>query len=308
MSLSADLAARLTAAGLDPAASSRLVRAALAEDLAGGVDVTSAATVPADQVASGGLRRAGRRCRRRAAGRRGGLRGASARIRGRRRRFVAVVGDGDRGRRAATCSRPSTGPHPRPAHRRAHRAEPALPPVRRRDPDPALGRRGRGHRRRRPRHPQDDARPARAGEVRGALRRRGQPPDVAVGRRAGQGQPRRRGRRRGRGVRRRARRCGPACRSRSRSTPSTSCDEVLDAGRRPGAARQHGRRHDARGRRRRRPAGPGWRRQRRAARSTTRRAVAATGVDYLRSARSPTRRPCSTSAWTCASLGPAGRP
>ena len=40
-------------------------------------------------------------------------------------------------------------------------------------------------------------------EVRGALRRRGQPPDVALGRRAGQGQPRRRGRRGRGGVRRR---------------------------------------------------------------------------------------------------------
>ena len=52
-----------------------------------------------------------------------------------------------------------------------------------------------------PRHPQDDAGPARAREVRGALRRRGQPPDVAVGRRAGQGQPRRCRRRRCRRVR-----------------------------------------------------------------------------------------------------------
>ena len=57
-----------------------------------------------------------------------------------------------------------------------------------------LGGRGGRHRAPDPRHPQDHAGAARAGEVRGALRRRGQPPDVAVGRRADQGQPRRGGR------------------------------------------------------------------------------------------------------------------
>jgi nicotinate-nucleotide pyrophosphorylase (carboxylating) len=41
-----EIAKRLRAAGLDPAAVSALVAAALAEDLAGGVDVTTAATVP----------------------------------------------------------------------------------------------------------------------------------------------------------------------------------------------------------------------------------------------------------------------
>ncbi len=49
MTLSPDLTARLAAAELDPAAVEALVRAALAEDLAGGIDVTSAATVPAGQ-------------------------------------------------------------------------------------------------------------------------------------------------------------------------------------------------------------------------------------------------------------------
>ncbi len=49
MTLDPDLTGRLVAAGLDPAAVEALVRAALAEDLAGGVDVTSEATVPADQ-------------------------------------------------------------------------------------------------------------------------------------------------------------------------------------------------------------------------------------------------------------------
>jgi nicotinate-nucleotide pyrophosphorylase (carboxylating) len=47
VSLSADLAGRLRAAGLDPDAVERLARATLDEDLAGGVDVTSVATVPA---------------------------------------------------------------------------------------------------------------------------------------------------------------------------------------------------------------------------------------------------------------------
>jgi len=51
MTLSADLSARLTAAGLDPGAVAALVNRALDEDLDGGVDVTSAATVAA-QVSS----------------------------------------------------------------------------------------------------------------------------------------------------------------------------------------------------------------------------------------------------------------
>lgn len=49
MSLSPPVVAALDAAGLDPSYVEDLVRAAVAEDLAGGVDVTSAATVPADQ-------------------------------------------------------------------------------------------------------------------------------------------------------------------------------------------------------------------------------------------------------------------
>lgn len=48
MTLTPDLASRLAAAGLDPAAVEALARATVAEDLAGGVDVTSVATVPAD--------------------------------------------------------------------------------------------------------------------------------------------------------------------------------------------------------------------------------------------------------------------
>jgi nicotinate-nucleotide pyrophosphorylase (carboxylating) len=44
------LARRLAAAGLDPAQAIALVSAALAEDLAGGTDVTTAATVPAEAL------------------------------------------------------------------------------------------------------------------------------------------------------------------------------------------------------------------------------------------------------------------
>ena len=52
---------RLLAAGLDPDAVAALVRAAVAEDLMGGIDVTSTATIPADQrsVATYGAREAG---------------------------------------------------------------------------------------------------------------------------------------------------------------------------------------------------------------------------------------------------------
>jgi nicotinate-nucleotide pyrophosphorylase (carboxylating) len=50
--LPADVARRLEHAGLDPDAVVTLARAAVAEDLAGGADVTSAATVPAEQDAT----------------------------------------------------------------------------------------------------------------------------------------------------------------------------------------------------------------------------------------------------------------
>ena len=93
-----------------------------------------------------------------------------------------------------------------------------------------MGRRAGGHRGAGARHPQDHARAARAGEVRGALRRRRQPPDVAVRRGAGQGQPRGRRRRRRRRPSRPSGRRSRTCRSRSRSTPSTSCARSLDAG------------------------------------------------------------------------------
>jgi nicotinate-nucleotide pyrophosphorylase (carboxylating) len=59
--ISADTRSRLLDAGLDPDAVAALVRMAVQEDLMGGVDVTSVATIPADQrsVATFGARRPG---------------------------------------------------------------------------------------------------------------------------------------------------------------------------------------------------------------------------------------------------------
>lgn len=51
----ADTLARLAAAGLDPVRVASLVRAALAEDLAGGADITTAATVPPGRRGQAGL-------------------------------------------------------------------------------------------------------------------------------------------------------------------------------------------------------------------------------------------------------------
>lgn len=52
MTLTHDLTGRLQGAGLDPDAVEALVRGTLAEDLAGGVDVTSEATVAAEQTST----------------------------------------------------------------------------------------------------------------------------------------------------------------------------------------------------------------------------------------------------------------
>jgi nicotinate-nucleotide pyrophosphorylase (carboxylating) len=49
---SAELAAELAAAGLEPVYVLGLVDSAIAEDLAGGIDVTSQATIPADQIST----------------------------------------------------------------------------------------------------------------------------------------------------------------------------------------------------------------------------------------------------------------
>jgi nicotinate-nucleotide pyrophosphorylase (carboxylating) len=59
--ISSDTRERLLAARLDPDAVAALVRMAVAEDLMGGVDVTSVATIPADQrsVATFGARQPG---------------------------------------------------------------------------------------------------------------------------------------------------------------------------------------------------------------------------------------------------------
>ena len=129
-------------------------RAALAEDLAGGVDVTSVARpCPADQTAAGRPGRPGRRRGRRAAGGRGGVRRSSARA-GDRRVAAARRRPGRPRRRAGhrrparpgRCSPPSA---PRstcsatcPASPRSPRRGPT------RSPAPGAG----------PRHPQDHAR------------------------------------------------------------------------------------------------------------------------------------------------------
>ena len=156
---------------------------AVEEDLARGVDVTSEATVPVIR-SHWRSRRPGSRRRRRAASRGGGLR-----VRVRRRREIArPASDGDtvaRGEVLLTADRADSGA----SARRAHGAESALPPVGRRDGHPALDRRARRHRCGGPRYPQDDAGAACPGEVRGPLRRRREPPDVAVRRGVDQGQP-----------------------------------------------------------------------------------------------------------------------
>ncbi len=127
-------------AGLDADAVADLARRTVAEDLAGGVDVTSVATVPADlQGVAAFVPRAPRRGRRHRRGHGRGRRGG--------RGGVAVRRHGRRDRRARRAGPRDGRPRTHPAHRRAQRAQPAVPPVRRRDADPGLGRRGRGHRR-----------------------------------------------------------------------------------------------------------------------------------------------------------------
>ena len=174
---------------------------AVAEDLMGGIDVTSVATVPAGQRSVGHVRRS------RADGVVAGLAVAAAAIDAvcgdEASDFEYLVADGDRVAPGQTC-RPGHGADAWTADRRAHGAQPAVPPLGGRHADPPLGRRPRRDAVRRARHAQDDARAAGPREVRRALRRRRQPPHGAVRRRARQGQPRARRRRRRRGVRRRA--------------------------------------------------------------------------------------------------------
>ena len=185
----------------------------------GGTDVTSVATVPAQQRSVGYVRRSARRCRRRSRRRRSGDR------RGVRRRRCptsstsspTATGSG-RG-----CGGPGHGADASTADGRAHGAQPVVPPLGGRHADAAMGRCAGGDAVRRARHAQDHAGSARPREVRRALWRWRQPPHGAFGRRARQGQPCAGGWRRGRGVRRRA---TPRCersRSRSRSTRWTGC-------------------------------------------------------------------------------------
>ena len=130
----------LADAGLDPVQVEDIAHLAIEEDLDHGVDVTTVATVPEDAVATGDFTA-------REAGTVAGLRVAEA--------VLSVVctdefeverhvEDGDRveaGQKLLTV----THPHPRPAHRRAQRAEPAVPPLRHRDRHPRLGGRAGGH-------------------------------------------------------------------------------------------------------------------------------------------------------------------
>jgi nicotinate-nucleotide pyrophosphorylase (carboxylating) len=89
--VSADTRRRLESAGLDPSATERLIRAAIDEDLMGGWDVTSEATIPASHVSSAVFRA-------RAAGVVAGLPVAAAAIEvvcGVERPIVYLVDDGD---------------------------------------------------------------------------------------------------------------------------------------------------------------------------------------------------------------------
>ena len=262
-------------AGLDPARRD-LVRRALAEDLAGGVDVTSVG------------HRAGRPDRGRRPRRPGG-RASSPACRSRRRCSRVAggwrsqhgrPGDGDRVAPRRRCCRPCR-PDARAAHRRAHRAQPALPPVRRRDADRAGGStpsRGTGAAIRDTRKTTPGLRALEKYAVRcgGGVNHRMSP----VGRRPGQGQPRRSP---PAAWPRRSRRYGPrsrTCRSRSRCD---TLEQVRGGGRgrrRPGPARQHDAGRDARGG----GAHAAGRARLEASGGLTLdgpRAVAATGVDYL---------------------------
>ena len=101
MSLSAPTLAALDAAGLDARPVEELARRTVAEDLAGGVDVTSAATVPAEQTGTAAfVPRA--RGRARGAGRGDGRarRGVGRQRRARRRRPTGAAS-----RPASRCCR-----------------------------------------------------------------------------------------------------------------------------------------------------------------------------------------------------------
>ncbi|CAA9236552.1 MAG: Quinolinate phosphoribosyltransferase [decarboxylating], partial [uncultured Blastococcus sp.] len=174
------------------------------------------------------------------------------------------------GRRARAAGADRHRTDPVAAHRGTHGAQPGQPPVRGGDPDPAVGGRRRRDLRSDPGHPQDHPRAAIAGEIRRPLRRRGQPPDLAGRRRAGQGQPRgRRGRdhrrRRGGGGLRARRSAGgrvrhprPGARG-GRSRGRAGAAGQLLASRHPVGRRTRARFPGAAGGQRRAVAGPGGR-------------------------------------------------
>ena len=110
----------------------------------------------------------------------------------------------------------------RSADRRAHDAEPGVSPVGHRDDDRCVGRCRRGHHGKDPRHPQDAAWSARLAEVRGARRRRRQPPHGPRRRGADQGQPCRGGGFGGGRAARSPQQPRRTCRARWRSTRSSS--------------------------------------------------------------------------------------
>ena len=152
----------------------RVVATALAEDLRYGPDVTTAATVPADAVAIGASSRPRR------PGVLAGVPVASGGARrGAGRRRAEVLDERARRRPGSVPGSPALGVRGPvrgllTAERTALNLLCHLSGDRHRDR--GLGRRGGRHRRADPRHPQDPAGAAAAGEVRGALRRRGEPP------------------------------------------------------------------------------------------------------------------------------------
>ena len=212
-----DPARRSPTPGCPPTRSHAVIDRALTEDLRDGPDVTTLATVPRRSAEPGQHHPPAGRC----AGRRPGGHGRLRHGAGSAAEFDQLVPDGGdlvAGEPALVIAGPD-GRHP---DRGAHRAEPADPSVRDRHRHQGLGGRGRRHRRQDPGHPQDAAGAAGAGEVRRALRRRGEPPDEPGRRRADQGQPRRGGRFGPGGDRGRPGRGSARSRSRSRSTPSIS--------------------------------------------------------------------------------------
>ena len=222
-----DTRRRLIAGGLDPDAVAALVRMAVAEDLMGGVDVTSVghrAGRPAQRRhVRRPRRRRGRRARRRRRGHRRGVRRRGARLRVPRRRRRP-------GRRPATTWPASTAPTRAllTAERTAlnllcHLSGVATLTRRWADALDGTGCVVRDTRKTTPGLRALEKYAVRCGG--GANHRMG-----LVRRRARQGQPRARRRRRGRGVRRRAGAARRRSRSRSRSTRSTGCGGAIDAG------------------------------------------------------------------------------